>query len=31
VRATKSRVDAGEFRAVIEGEFPLDAIADAYR
>lgn len=27
----KTRMEAGEFRAVIDREFPLEAIADAYR
>lgn len=27
----KSRIEAGEFRAVIDREYPLEAIADAYR
>ena len=27
----KSRIEAGQFRAVIDRRYPLDAIADAYR
>ena len=27
----KTRMEAGEFRAVIDREYPLEAIADAYR
>jgi NADPH:quinone reductase-like Zn-dependent oxidoreductase len=27
----KSRMEAGQFRAVIDRRYPLDAIADAYR
>jgi NADPH:quinone reductase-like Zn-dependent oxidoreductase len=31
VRSLKARIEAGKFRAVIDREYPLDAIADAYR
>ena len=31
VEFLKTRMEAGEFRAVIDREYPLDAIADAYR
>lgn len=31
VDSLKSRMEAGEFRAVIDREYPLEAIADAYR
>jgi NADPH:quinone reductase-like Zn-dependent oxidoreductase len=31
VESLKTRMEAGEFRAVVDLEYPLDAIADAYR
>ena len=31
VECLKARIEAGEFRAVIDREYPLEAIADAYR
>lgn len=31
VEFLKSRMEAGEFRAVVDRKYPLDAIADAYR
>jgi NADPH:quinone reductase-like Zn-dependent oxidoreductase len=31
VEFLKSRMEAGEFRAVVDREYPLEAIADAYR
>jgi NADPH:quinone reductase-like Zn-dependent oxidoreductase len=31
VEFLKTRIEAGEFRAVIDREYPLEAIADAYR
>jgi NADPH:quinone reductase-like Zn-dependent oxidoreductase len=31
VEFLKVRMEAGEFRAVIDRKYPLDAIADAYR
>ena len=31
VEFLKTRMDAGEFRAVIDRKYPLDAVADAYR
>jgi NADPH:quinone reductase-like Zn-dependent oxidoreductase len=31
VEYLKGRMEAGQFRAVIDRQFPLDAIADAYR
>ena len=31
VEFLKRRMESGEFRAVIDREYPLDAIADAYR
>lgn len=31
VESLKTRMEAGEFRAVIDREYPLEAIADAYR
>jgi hypothetical protein len=31
MRYLKDRMDAGEYRAVIDRRYPLDAIADAYR
>jgi NADPH:quinone reductase-like Zn-dependent oxidoreductase len=31
VRFLKARMEAGQFRAVVDRKFPLDAVADAYR
>ena len=31
VEFLKARIEAGEFRAVIDREYPLEAIPDAYR
>ena len=31
VESLKTRMEAGEFRAVVDREYPLEAIADAYR